>query len=323
MMFWKAHQREILSLVLTPDTTSVISGDRNGLLVQWNSHTGEQQNVIHQPYDGANRGGIYKLAFSPDGSRLAVMYSVRGELEIYDTNTWKLQCVAQNADVYSKAFYDFSWHPNGKYVAIAAHGIHIVDSQNGVRIATPYFGHDSATYCLSYTPDGMKLVSGGDEYDHSLALWDANTFQPIARIYSANDESVEVNLPFCVLHVTNQDVVIHDTNILCWNWNTATLSRPYSFGRTRSLLGASIDTSGTLLAHEINNGEADLPHWQSASSDWAKVHGATVKVIDLRNNQTIHSFGGYKDNVRALVFSPDSKHLFTGDGQGFIRVWEI
>ena len=322
-MLWKAHQRDIRSLVLSPDTSSIISGDIDGYIVQWVSQSGEQRTVIRQPQSEAHGEGIYKLAFNPDSSKLAAMRSTSGQLEIYDTKTWKLQYTANNTDVYPKNVYDFSWHPSGKYLAIAAHGIHIIDSQNGARIKTPYWGHDSATYCVAYTPDGTKLVSGGDEYDHSLALWDTRTFQQLAKIYSTEDESVEVNLPAYVLHITNQDVVIHDGGVLKWTLGTQMLSRPYNFGRTSQLLSARIDYSGTLLAHEIINGEADAPSWQRPSLDRAKVYGATVKVINLTSSQTIGSFGGYEDRITSLVFSPDSKQLFTGDGKGYIRVWNL
>jgi WD40 repeat protein len=322
-MLWKAHQRDIRSLVLGPDTSSIISGDIDGYIVQWASRIGEQRTVIRQPQSEAHGEGIHKLAFNPDGSKLAAMRLHRGQLEIYDTQSWQLQCIANNTDVYTNEFYDFSWHPSGKYLAIAAHGIHIVDSQNGARIKTPYLGHDSATYCVAYTPDGTKLVSGGDEYDHSLALWDAKTFHQLAKICSTEDESVEVNLPAYILHITNQDVVIHDGGVLKWTFGTQTLSRAYSFGSTSQLLSAGIDKSGTLLAHESINGEADVPSWQWPSLDRAKVYGATVKVINLASGQTIGSLGGYEDRITSLVFSPDSKQLFTGDGKGYIRVWDV
>jgi len=322
-MVWKAHPREISSLVLSSDVSAIITGDIDGYIMQWASQTGEQRTVIRQPQSKAHGEGIYKLALNPDGSKLAAMRVHRGQLEIYDSKTWKLLCIADNGDAYANEFYDFSWHPSGEYIAIAAHGIHLIDSQNGARIKTPYWGNDSATNCVAYTPDGTKLVSGGDEYDHSLALWDAKTFQLLTKIYSTQDESVDVGLPAYVLHITDQDVVIHDGGVLKWALGTDMLTRLYSFGRTSQLLSAVMDKSGTLLAHEIINGEADVPIWQWPSLDRAKVYGATVKVINLTSGQTIHSFGGYEDRITALAFSPDSKQLFTGDGKGLIRVWDV
>ena len=322
-MLWKAHYGDIRSLALAPDMSSIISGDSDGYIVQWAWQSGAQRTVIRQPPSEAHREGIARIAFNSDGSKLAAMCVYEGQLEVYDSTTWRLQCRVDNTERYAYEFYDFSWHPSGKYIAIAAHGIQLIDSQTGERINTPIWGHASATYCVAYTPDGTKLVSGGDEYDHSLALWDATTFDQLYKISSTEDESEEVWLPAYILHITDRDVVIHDGGVLRWTLGTQMLSRPYYFSQHSGLLSTAIDQTGTLLAHEIINAEAEVPRWQPIPGDMAKVHGATVKVFNLASGQIAHSFGGYQDRITALVFSPDSKQLFTGDGKGFIRIWDL
>jgi WD40 repeat protein len=324
-MFWKAHERYIRSLALAPDLSSIISGDMDGSVYEWNIQTGEKLKVIRQPIRKGQ--GVSKIVYSPNGSKLGVSWNyglMEGQLEIYDTSSWELQYIVQ-----SKEVFDFDWSPNGEHLALASGGIRIIDSANGAIIPTPRMGHDSWTNCVAYTPDGNKIVSAGDFYDASYGLWDARTFDKLAKVYTPEDEHVEIFQPFHVIYISNDEVIINDLGYAVqWNFSNGSLDKIFDYPQNEAATPTCISVDGRIYAYPAIHGYEAVPNWMELYSgeSWArpkKIIGATVKVQDLRTSQLLYTFEGYNDMVTCLVFSPDTRKLFTGDWEGHIRIWEL
>lgn|GEM_PF-5696281 len=327
-MIWKAHWRDISALALSPEADTVISGDVDGNVFQWSIVTGEKLRVIRQP---TRKGvGVDKIAFSPDGNKLAVSWNhelIEGQLEVYDTQTWEL-----NYTVYDEQIFDFAWKPTGEYLVTAAVALRVIDGATGSIISTLPHLHQSRVSCVAYTPDAQRLVSVGDFYDPSLILLDATSFEEVSKIYEDEQDDVWTNDPYEILYISNDEVVLNqDNDPVRWNFNSGRMIREYKFpfinnGRT----WAAISPDGNLLAYTEVHGYETIPNWLEPSiySDehWArsrKASAVTIKVYDRRSGQITHSFNGYKDDVRSLLFSPDSSLLLTGDWEGYIRIWEL
>ena len=60
--------------------------------------------------------------------------------------------------------------------------IRIWDSQSGAQVAT-LRGHESAVYSVCFSPDGRRLVSGGDYPDNTLRLWNVALAEQIGRAH--------------------------------------------------------------------------------------------------------------------------------------------
>src|SRR5579862_8064100 len=97
-MLWKAHQRAVTSIALTPDSSTIVSGDIDGYVYCWDTIHGKRINTIRI---ASQKGfGIYKIMFSPDGNQLALSWNRsggKGQLEVYDTQNWKLQYTYTNS----------------------------------------------------------------------------------------------------------------------------------------------------------------------------------------------------------------------------------
>jgi WD40 repeat protein len=77
--------------------------------------------------------------------------------------------------------YCIRYSPSGQLLAIATFGnIHIYNP--GTRESVAYFkGHRERNYSLAWTPDGTRLLSGGDEDDPTIREWDTLTWEQVGR----------------------------------------------------------------------------------------------------------------------------------------------
>ncbi|CAE6433729.1 unnamed protein product [Rhizoctonia solani] len=70
------------------------------------------------------------------------------------------------------------WHPSGMYFATvsASHDIVFVSSRTWTKTETLKNGHDSVATCLTFSPNGSYLASGGT--DNKVIVWDLTDKKP-------------------------------------------------------------------------------------------------------------------------------------------------
>lgn len=127
----------------------------------WDVNTGKR--VSNLPSDDG-KGDFDAYAFSPDGSLFA--QSGNGKVQVYSTADGKLQASIEDPVAGSAAYgvRDIAWSPNGKYLAVAANSISIVDV-NAQKVVTT-FGQVDAHHQISsvaWAPDGSGLVSSTNQ----------------------------------------------------------------------------------------------------------------------------------------------------------------
>ncbi|KAG1728721.1 WD40-repeat-containing domain protein [Suillus paluster] len=168
----------VWALAISPDGRLIASGDANGELIIWCGETGESLTGIisaHQEFN--DRGSVItSLDFSPNGTVLATG-SWDYTTKLWSTTTWQQQgnpigCAALvNCVRYS---------PSGELLAIATQSSVIEIYNSGTRECVANFkGHTSWSFSLAWTPDGTRLLSGGDNLDRTIREWDVSTWNQI------------------------------------------------------------------------------------------------------------------------------------------------
>ena len=114
------------------------------------------------------KGTINEIAYSPDGTRLAVAGSIG--IWLYDAQTGEaLDLLTGHTSTVSSV----SFSPDGNTLASASGiAIRLWDANTGNPIRT-LTGHTAWVRSVSFSPDGTTLASAS--WDDTVRLWDATT----------------------------------------------------------------------------------------------------------------------------------------------------
>ena len=113
------------------------------------------------------KGSIDEIAYSPDGSRLAVASSIG--IWMYDAHTGEELNLFTG---HTRSARTVSFSPEGQTLASASgQKIHLWDVDTGDVVRT-LIGHTGFVYSVSFSPDGSTLASASWQ---EIRLWDVST----------------------------------------------------------------------------------------------------------------------------------------------------
>jgi WD40 repeat protein len=173
----EGHRSRVRALAISPNEEWIVSGDEDGELIAWHGETGEQ---LNQPINKAHNGCIFSLDFSPDSSTLASGSSDTTTM-LWSTSTWELR-------------YSLNCGGNIRCVRFSAGGLLAIATVHGTQIYRNYisnydyynYGSRSTSfptqlmqtvgggsdYSLAWTPDGTRLLSGGNGTNPNIREWE-------------------------------------------------------------------------------------------------------------------------------------------------------
>ena len=175
-IFWAAWSPDGTRIA----STSITLG-RDKAVHIWNSATGQQvmKFDLHTRWlDTSSSGGV---AWSPDGSRIAV--GLNGETRMYNTTTGaQILSYTQQSGYISTV----AWSPDGSRLAsLAANSAHVWNAATGAFLYA-YQGHTNAMRDVAWSPDGQYLASSSN--DRTVQLWTAADGTRIYTYTGHNDE---------------------------------------------------------------------------------------------------------------------------------------
>jgi len=242
---------------------------------------------------------LTRLAFSPDGTRLATSDGL-GVSKVLDTATGQELLVLP---VKNDLAMDIAFSPNGARVTtldssdeggVSIKTWEVASGQQVLTIPLPVNIKDIAWSALS--PDGGRLVTAMT--DNSVKVWDTATgqalFTLIGHIFPVADVAFS---PDGTRIVTGGE----DSTAKVWDAATGQLLLTLS-GHTARLRGVAFSPDGTRIA---------------TSGD-----DSTIKLWDTATGQELRTLFGHTNSVEAVRFSPDGKRLATASWDRKVIMWD-
>jgi hypothetical protein len=280
----------ITALAFAPDGRQLMVGGYHELTV-WNPEDGT---LVRRIKNIAAR--TYALAFSPDGTKLAVACGSpgrRGEVRLLDAATGNLLTVlAPSGDV----VLDVAFSPDGSRIAaVGADGVlrvfHVETS--AAQLATP--AHADWITAVAWSGDGRLLATASR--DKSAKVFDAASGEP--RVTYAGHEQVVSGVIF---HPDGQQLYSGGADNKVHLWSVADGKK-----------AADIPGAGGEACKLARGGTFLL----AAAAD------RSVRQLDLGTRSQVRAFSGHGETVLSIAVHEGGKRVAAGAFDGTIRVWNL
>lgn len=159
-------------------------------------------------------------------------------------------------------------------------------------------GHTDQVWGVAWSPDGKTIASAS--YDHTVRLWNANTWMPIATIRGFSDR----------------------VNTVAYSPDGRMLASGTDDGSIRVL-----DTSSNQTLIDLYDsskiGMVESVAWSPDSKYLAAAsHDTTVRIWDVSNGDVVLRLRGHEQDVYSVMWSPDGKQIATGSQDGNLRIFD-
>jgi WD40 repeat protein len=299
-----SHDKELMSLALSPRDQWLAAGDVDGTLVLWDFRTREK--VWERPE--APRKGYVGIAQSHDGSRIGLAFSPDGRrvAAANFTTTLKVFHVADGAETVSvelgSLIRKVMFSPDGRWIAAGnggrqadpggvGHSV-LVDTHTRRIVAFP-----EGEAVPTFSPDGREIATGNPS-SRTITLWDWNG-EELTSIKSWKGGSSTRFFDLCFLPDGVHLASAQGWHVMVWNLETRKLAA-YVMPNFADWLAVSPrgDTIAICGAKTRDGGGPGLYLWHY-----------------LGNNQRL-TVGPLEQVSWLLDFSPDGKRLALGSHRG-------
>ncbi len=295
----------------------ILSPDRQELIVSENLTTFGQSSAVHlfqlpgyaetHTFRGASAGSESpEIAFSPDGSSLALAGAKDGNVEVYDIQSGKL---ILDLAGHMKTTNQVRFSPDGKIIATCSDDadIRLWDAQTGALMRT-LTGHQARVTHIAFSPDSSWLVSGAD--DNTIRRWNVAD----GRLLETLDLGAEnwrtgflqilednISVIYQIAKYPSPYIGFIQKQVL---WNTQS-------GKSKTIGGSDIHIT------QISNGEELFAGYSDS--------GRIVGTLQTNGSMAISaSFKSpYGNGALTLpAISPDQRLVVSGNGFG-LQAWEL
>jgi WD40 repeat protein/DNA-binding SARP family transcriptional activator len=305
----------VLSIALSPDERTLAAGDEFGDLAFLDVRTRRRQGIVKASAGASTSpddSGIYSLAYSPDGRRLAVARGTELDARVALLDTRSRRVVASAAIPAHRAVARMRYSADGRtlYVVVVdfvneRSDFIRFDAQTGQRLADPapvagaYLttGGIFTSSPVTLTSDGRRLVLPGRR---QTVVRDAVTLRVVRRLRAAGFDrasQAELSPDDSVLAVAGEDGSLRLLDLRSGALRTASGPRDEPVERI------AFTPDGRTVITANSDGE--------------------VNVWDVRRAAVVETLAGHAGAVRSLAVARDGETLYSASIDGSLIVWDL
>ncbi len=154
---------EMRSVAVSPDDAAVLCGDKHGRVHLWDRKKGKVVRTIPM-----HDGDVNRIRFTPDG-QLMLTSSWDGTTKLWRFGSYEELAVFR----LPPHCQDAAFSPDGKWLAISSQDHAFLYDVETRQLVRELSGHQNTAQCLTFSPDGRLLATGG--HDRTIRLWDVET----------------------------------------------------------------------------------------------------------------------------------------------------
>jgi hypothetical protein len=165
------HSIDLNGLALSRDGNSLLTASDDKTVYLWNASSGDE--VRRFP---GHSGFVYAVAFAPDGRHYA-SGSVDRTVRVVDLGTGQLLRSFDGG--HTSAVTNVGFSLDSRYVFASGGNVIQWDVSTGNQVRR-FEGHTGAVIGMALSPDGRRLLTGGD--DKTIRLWDVATGKELGKL---------------------------------------------------------------------------------------------------------------------------------------------
>ena len=257
-------------------------------------HVNFQNSDLSKSVFAENFGGIWSVAFSPNGQYLAAG-DTKGDILLRRVADGQIirSFKGHNGWVVSLAF-----SPDGKILASSSCDCtaKLWDVDTGQCLHT-LREHEHEVWSVAFSPDGKTLASGCD--DNKVRLWQVSTGKCLRIFQDHTDYVLSV-----VFNLDGTKILTgsHDNTIRLWDIECGKCKKIFQ-GHDDGVRSLAINPDGRTFA--------------SSSND------RTVRLWDIETGECCQVFQGHCNGVWSVTFCPQGNFIASGSIDQTVRLWDI
>jgi WD40 repeat protein len=283
------HRGGVFSVAFSPDSRTLVSAGKDGILRMWDTGTGAEIRTLH-----GHAGSVWSVAFSRSGKMLA-SGGEDGTLRLWDSDTGaEIRTLrGHSGGVRAVAF-------GTREPSLASGGedgtVRLWNSDLGSEVRSLKAGWgDHGAYAVAFSPDGRTLASGARTGE--TILWEVATGWQIRSL--TKEEWPISSLTFSPDGRTL--AICDDMSGKLRLWDTVSGAVRHSPPSDDVLYSLAFSPDGRTLA--------------SGGRDWV------VRLWDGVNGGRLRSLRGHTHKVYSVAYSPDGRTLASGSMDGTVHFW--